>query len=192
MENSPEGEGHVSTFYSNSFTLAGNLRMHMCKRVPQKKHPVSLCIRHVTVQNWMWTDAESPLIPGMWAGDRSPSKALCCPGENNHDNKGKWKVWKVVSPESVLEDVELLKGRKCFSTLSPRFGPEVLENGEQIGFIIFCLNPKWCIMHQCQRPVYLVVSTITCSQSILLDLPWEFWERVVLCYGGNLSGQAEF
>lgn len=36
-----------------------------------------------------------------------------------------------IFPETVLEDIELLKGRKCSSTLYPAFGPEVPENGER-------------------------------------------------------------
>lgn len=51
-----------------------------------------VCTMHVHVQNKVWTDAEGPVTPDRCVGNRSPSKALCCPDENNHDTKGKWKV----------------------------------------------------------------------------------------------------
>lgn len=43
MENPPEDGRSISRFCSISFTLAGNLRMHMCHRMPQKTYPMTQC-----------------------------------------------------------------------------------------------------------------------------------------------------
>lgn len=43
VENPLEDGRSISRFCSISFTVAGNLRMHMCHRMPQKAHPVTQC-----------------------------------------------------------------------------------------------------------------------------------------------------